>query len=344
MPDGADHRRSAGWEKYPPTVADRLAGEDDADLIVGRKLQDGSLKLSDRITTSAKASRTGGSQVYLEEGETFTLDDTMTAVVVHSANDAAVAVAEYVAGSTDAFVVMMNQTAEQMGLKDTHYYSVDGLPPDPGQQADVSSAYDLAVMARELVKSPDILRWSSIDTAPFRNGAFILRNSNHLVRTYAGCDGLKTGFYYKAGFNVVATAHRGESRFIAVVLGSANKKQNFQLAAELMSQGFAEYEVRQIARVGKPIDRKVSVRGGESMSIEPVWGSDAAIFLKRDEPKEVYSFAYKLPASVTAPLKAGQQIGTAEVVIDGKVQQVVPLIAPAAVAQGSLLWRLIGML
>src|SRR6202158_2356602 len=190
----------------------------------------------------------GGSQVYLKEGETFSLDDMMKAVVVHSANDASVAAAEYIAGSTDAFVQMMNQRAAALGMKDTHYYTVHGLPPAPGASADVASAYDQAILARELIKYPDVLRWSSIDTAPFRAGTFVLRNTNHMVRTYPGCDGLKTGFYDKAGFNVVATAKRNNLRLIAVVLGSQHKLTNFKEASEMLSQGFLNYEMHPVAK------------------------------------------------------------------------------------------------
>ncbi len=178
-------------------------------LIVAEKLHDGSLKLTDQVSTSALASKMGGSQVYLKEGETFSLDDMMKAIVVHSANDASMAMAEYIAGSGAAFVVMMNKRAHELGMKDTHYYSPHGLPPAPGEQADMTSAYDSALLARELIKYPDVLRWSSIDTCGFRNNTFELRNTNHLIRTYRGCDGLKTGFYYQAGFNVTATARRG---------------------------------------------------------------------------------------------------------------------------------------
>jgi D-alanyl-D-alanine carboxypeptidase (penicillin-binding protein 5/6) len=163
-------------------------------LIVAKKIADGSLKLTDKVTSSAAATRMGGSQVYLKEGETFTLGEMMQAIVVHSANDATYAVAEYIAGSAEACVQMMNEEAAALGLKNTHYYSVHGLPPAAGQQADVSSAYDLAVIASKLVTYPDILRWSAIDTTGFRNGTFQLRNTNHLVRTFPGCDGLKTGF------------------------------------------------------------------------------------------------------------------------------------------------------
>lgn len=308
--------------------------------IVAEKLHDGSLKLDDQVPTSALAAKMGGSQVYLKEGETFSLDDMMKAVVVHSANDASVAVAEYVAGSTAAFVAMMNRRAAQLGMRDTHYYSVHGLPPARGQQPDITSAYDSALLARALIKSPDVLRWSSIDTTGFRHGTFELRNTNHLIRTYAGCDGLKTGFYDRAGFNVTATAKRNGLRLIAVVLGSPRKAANFEAAATLLSQGFLNYYNYSVASRGKPIARTVAVRGGATAQIVPVWGADLRVFTKRGEENRSYTLAFELPSQLNAPLKAGQQIGIGEVMVGGHAVAQAPLLAPTAVARGSLWSRL----
>ncbi|MGC1192962.1 MAG: D-alanyl-D-alanine carboxypeptidase family protein [Candidatus Binatus sp.] len=308
-------------------------------LIVAEKLHDGSLKLADNITTSRKAAEMGGSQVYLKEGETFSLDDMMKAVVVHSANDASVAVAEYIAGSTEAFVVMMNQRAAALGMKDSHYYSVNGLPPSKGESADVASAYDQAILARELLKYPDVIRWASIDTAPFRAGTFILRNTNHMVRTYPGCDGLKTGFYDKAGFNVVATAKRNDLRLVAVVLGSQHKLTNFKEAAEMLSNGFLNYEMHPVAKKGAPIAQTVAITDADTASIKPVWGSDAGVFVKRGDAKDAIKVDYNLPASIAAPLKAGQQIGTANVTQGGKPVATVALLAPADVAKSASLTK-----
>ena len=313
-------------------------------LLVAKKIADGSLKLSDKVTTSAAATRMGGSQVYLKEGETFTLEEMMQAIVIHSANDATYAVAEYIAGSADACVQMMNQEAAALGLKNTHYFSVHGLPPATGGQADVSSAYDLAVIARALVAYPEILRWSAIDTTRFRNNAFELRNTNHLVRTYPGCDGLKTGFYYQAGFNVVATARRNGLRIIAVVLGSPRKEENFSSAATLMSQGFLNYEMRQVARKGSAIRETVAVDDGAVRAITPVWSADASVLLKRDDPKNSFTVNYHFPARVPAPIVAGQPIGTAQIVVQGKPQRTLPLVAAAAVPKGTLFQRLMGHL
>jgi D-alanyl-D-alanine carboxypeptidase (penicillin-binding protein 5/6) len=313
-------------------------------LIVADKIHDGSLKLTDNVTTSRKAAEMGGSQVYLKEGETISLDDMMKAVVVHSANDAAVAVAEYIAGSTDAFVVMMNQKAAALGMKDSHYYSVHGLPPARGQSADVASAYDQAILARELLKYPDVIRWSSIDTAPFRAGTFTLRNTNHLVRTYPGCDGLKTGFYDKAGFNVVATAKRGGLRLVAVVLGSQHKLTNFKEASEMLSQGFLNYEMHLVAKKGMPIAQSVAVTDAETASIKPVWGGDAGVFVKRGDANNAIKVDYNLPPSIAAPVKAGQQIGTANVAAGGKSMATIALLAPSDIAKkASLTKRLLGI-
>ena len=300
--------------------------------IVAEKLDDGSLKLTDQIPTSEKAAKMGGSQVYLKPGESFSLDDTMKAIIVHSANDSSVAMAEYLAGSTEAFVPMMNAEAAKLGMKDSHYYSVHGLPPTAGQQADVASAYDQALLARALVKHPQILQWSGITTAPFRANTMELRNSNHLVFNYNGCDGLKTGFYYKAGFNVVATAHRDGLRLIAVVLGSPRKNENFRSAGELLSMGFAQYEMKAIAKKGSASSVSVAVADGSAPKLVPVWGDDAAVFTKRGDNKSIYKVNYVVPAMVAAPIRAGQKIGSAEVIVDGQSTTTVALLAPSDIA------------
>jgi D-alanyl-D-alanine carboxypeptidase (penicillin-binding protein 5/6) len=313
-------------------------------MIVAEKLADGSLKLDTMIASSRQAAAMGGSQVYLKEGETFSLDDLMKAIMVHSANDASTAVAEYVGGSTEAFVRMMNREAARLGMKDTHYYSVHGLPPAPGQQADVSSAWDEAVLARALTRYPQVMQWASIDTAPFRGGAFTLRNTNHLVRTFPGCDGLKTGFYYAAGFNVVATAHRSGMRLIAVVLGSPGKGANFNSASELLAQGFANYQVRVVGKQGAPIKQTLAVNGGSLASFRPIWGENLSVLQKRGD-EATLKVETQLPASLVAPIRAGQQVGIGQATSGGKVLASAPLVAPEAVGpRPSLLQRLRALL
>jgi D-alanyl-D-alanine carboxypeptidase (penicillin-binding protein 5/6) len=313
-------------------------------MIVAEKLADGSLKLSDKIATSRNAADMGGSQVYLKESETFSLDDMMKAIMVHSANDASTAVAEYVGGSTEAFVQMMNREAARLGMKDTHYYSVHVLPPGPGQQPDISSAWDEAVLARALTGYPQVVQWASIDTAPFRGGSFTLRNTNHLVRTFPGCDGLKTGFYYEAGFNVVATAHRNGMRLIAVVLGSPRKGENFDSAAELLAQGFANYQMRVVGKQGVPITQTLAVSGGSSANFKPVWGHNLSVLQKRGE-EAAAKVEFQLPTSLAAPIRAGQLVGVGQAISGGKVVASAPLVAPEAIgSRPSLMQRLRGAL
>jgi serine-type D-Ala-D-Ala carboxypeptidase (penicillin-binding protein 5/6) len=227
-------------------------------------------------------------------------------------------------------------------MKDTHYFSVHGLPPARGQTADVSSAYDCAILARELIKHPDIVRWSAIDTAPFRNGKFELRNTNHLVRTFRGCDGLKTGYYAGAGFNVVATAKRGQMRLIAVVLGSPRKLQNFDQASALMSQAFINYEIYSVGKKGQPVPQPVAVTAGSAANFKPVWDNDVAILVKRGREKRGLKVSYRLPASMAAPIRAGQPVGEADVTLEGKAAATAPLIAPQAIPKASVFAHLLG--
>src|SRR5262249_15779376 len=156
------------------------------------------------------ASKIGGSQVYLAEGETFPLGELLKSIMIASANDSAVAVAEHIAGSTSAFVDVMNQRAKALGLTDTTYQSVHPLPPAAGQTADTPSAPALAVLAGELMRFPDVMRWAGTASAGFRNDTLQMSNTNHLVRTSPGATGLKTGYYREAGFCVTATASRND--------------------------------------------------------------------------------------------------------------------------------------
>src|SRR5215831_3671452 len=197
-------------------------------LIVMEKVRDGALKFTDMVTASRWAAQMGGSQIYLREGESMSVEDLLKAVMIHSANDAATALAEHVAGSADAFVDLMNDKAQELGLKETHFYSVHGLPPSPGQKDDEMSAYDLAILGRELMKFPEVAKWAGTIQEPFREGQFTLTNPNHLLRQFPGADGIKTGFHNRAGFCVTGSAKRGDLRLIVVVMGSTLKRDCFK--------------------------------------------------------------------------------------------------------------------
>lgn len=211
-------------------------------LIILEMVEQGALSMNEPIPVSAKASKAGGSQVWLAEKESFTLDEMLYALMVQSANDAAVALAEKIAGSTEAFVALMNQRARQLGMTSTAFNSVHGLPPSAGQQHDVTTARDFAVLCRELLKRKDTLRHTSTRERPFRpNGGktmVMMRTHNHLLGAVEGCDGLKTGYITAAGYSIAVTAQRRGQRVIAVVLGSADRKVRDAKAAELLSKGF----------------------------------------------------------------------------------------------------------
>ncbi len=226
----ADHENTA---VYPASVLKLM------DLLVLLdRIKDGSLRLDEMVPVTREAAKTGGSQVYLDPREQFPVEELLYALMVQSANDAAVALADHVAGSKEGFVALMNQKAGELGMKDTHFYSVHGLPPDEGQKPDVTTAHDLAILCRELAKRPEALKYTGTKERGFRGDTFIMRNHNHLLGEIEGCDGFKTGYFQAAGFSMAVTAKRGGVRIIAIVMGSMNRKVRDAKAAELLAKGF----------------------------------------------------------------------------------------------------------
>ncbi len=212
-------------------------------LVILEKVEQGSLKLDENVTVTAESSTMGGSQVYLKEGEIFTIDELLYALMVQSGNDAAVALAIHVAGTKDGFTELMNEKAAALGMSNTVFHSVHGLPPGAGQEPDVSTPRDMTLLCRELLKHKDALRYTSTKERPFRPDAkepFIMRNHNPLLASFEGCDGFKTGYFTKAGYSMAVTAMRKDNRVIAVILGSVDRKTRNAKAAELMAKGFLE--------------------------------------------------------------------------------------------------------
>jgi len=208
-------------------------------LIMLDRIEQGKNRLDEMVQVTNEAAKTGGSQVYLDPREQFTIDDLLYALMVQSANDAAVALAMHVAGTKEAFVDMMNQKAAELGMKHTRFYSVHGLPPSAGQEIDQTTAGDLALLCRALVRRPEALQYTGTKVRGFREDKFIMRNHNHLLEQVDGCDGLKTGYFSAAGFSIAATAKRGGNRVIAIVMGSENRKVRDAKTAELLNRGFA---------------------------------------------------------------------------------------------------------
>lgn len=308
-------------------------------LIVMEKVKQGALSLTDPVEVSARASKIGGSQVYLKQGEAFSLEEMMKAIAIHSANDATEAVAEKIAGDADAFVVMMNQRAQELGLKETKYYNVHGLPPERGQVSDMTTAYDTALLARELVKYPEILKWASTAKEGFRDGKFVLENTNHLIGKFPGADGLKTGSYHEAGFNLAATAERDGLRLISVTLGSPNNKIRFREGARLLTTGFSSYKMLTVMKPGEPVAQEIRIKGGQIKSLHAVVGMPAQILVKRADEKAVKS-SIQLSSPVWAPLKKGDKLGELTLMLGDKPVGKFNLVSGQDIQQSNFIKRL----
>jgi len=218
---------------YPASVLKLM----DLYVILDR-IEQGALKLDEMVQVTPEASKTGGSQVYLDPKEQFPVEDLLYALMVQSANDAAVALATHIAGSKEGFVALMNQKAQELGMKNSKFHSVHGLPPSEGQEPDVTTARDLVVLCRALAKRPEALKYTATQSRGFRDDKFMMHNHNKLLGQVAGCDGFKTGYYQAAGFSIAATAKKGGVRMIAVVMGSKDRKVRDAKAVELINKGF----------------------------------------------------------------------------------------------------------
>jgi D-alanyl-D-alanine carboxypeptidase (penicillin-binding protein 5/6) len=211
-------------------------------LIILEKVEARQLSFRDQVPVSAKAAKLPESHVALQQNEVFSLDEMLYALMIKSANDAAVALAEKVGGSVDGFLDLMNKRARELGMKSTVFHTVNGLPPAPGQDHDWTTARDFAILAREVLKHPDTLRYTSTRERIFRPNAgartVAMRSHNHLLGTLEGCDGLKTGYISASGYSIAATASRSNRRIIAIVLDSADMKTRDRKAAELINNGF----------------------------------------------------------------------------------------------------------
>ncbi len=212
-------------------------------LVILEAIESRRLSWDDQVTVTAESAKIGGSQVYLKEGEVFPVGELLYALIVQSANDAAAAIALHYSGSKEAFVALMNQRARELGMTDTVFHSVHGLPPGKGQSPDVATPRDVAKLCRELLRHPDTLRYTATKERAFRPDIpkpFIMRSHNHLLGKMEGCDGLKTGYFAAAGFSIAATAAKNNQRAIAVVLGSPNRKTRDAKTREILSKGLME--------------------------------------------------------------------------------------------------------
>ncbi|HHU91447.1 MAG TPA: D-alanyl-D-alanine carboxypeptidase [Clostridiaceae bacterium] len=291
-------------------------------LLVMEAVDTGKITLSQSTTISAYASKMGGSQVYLKEGEVFTVEELLKAVAVHSANDASVALAEVIAGSEEAFVAMMNQKAQELKMKNTKFLDCTGLTDD----GHYSTAYDISVMSRELLtKHPKIVHYTTIWHDTFRDGKFDLDNTNKLVKRYRGTTGLKTGFTSKAGFCLSASAEREGTKFISVILGSDSNDHRFSETARLLDFAFSNWETARIEK--KDMDAgTIKVKKGVVTEI-PVVFSDNAVVVVNKGSKSKITETVEMPEIINAPVKAGQSIGVLNIDLEGEILASIDIVA-----------------
>ena len=306
-------------------------------LLVMEAMERGELAWDTPVTASAHAASMGGSQIYLEEGETMSARDMIKSVVIASANDAAVALAEHVAGSEQAFVARMNERAAELGMADTHFENTNGL--DDTAQNHVTSAKDIAIMSRALIAYPAVLEFSSTWMDTIRDGAFGLSNTNRLVRFYRGCNGLKTGSTSKAGFCVSATAERDGMTLIAVIMGAESRDVRNAAATQLLDWGFATYALYTAPTQEIP---PLYVAGGKTSHVGVRQDGFSAVLPKTDVPS--VEVTVTLPESLSAPVLAGEAVGKVTYTARGKVIGEVSLLAADTSERVDLWWLLRNLL
>ena len=297
-------------------------------LLIMEAIDDGRIRWDDTVTVSEAAAAKGGSQVYLKVGETMSVSDMLKSVAVSSANDCACALAEHIAGSETAFVEKMNQRAKELGMNDTHFVNCTGLDDGEDAKNHLTSAYDIALMSRELmVNHPDIQKFTTIWMDTVRGGAFGLSNTNKLVRFYPGATGLKTGFTSAAGYCLSATAERDGLGLIAVILGAKTSQERFAGCKAMLDYGFANYA---LITPELPEDASVPVKLGTQSQVTAVPGEETKLLLDKGQKGDVTTEVV-LEDSVTAPVSKGQKIGTLTVKAGDQVLAQVPMVAKDAV-------------
>lgn len=294
-------------------------------LLVMEALDSGKIGLNDTVTASAHAASMGGSDIWLEPGESMTVDDMLKATVIMSANDAAVALAEYVAGSEDEFVAQMNQRAKELGMKNTVFKNVNGLDED----GHVTSAYDIALMSRELIKHQKIYDYTKTWMDSVRAGKTQLVNTNKLLKSYKGITGLKTGTTGKAGSCISATAQRDGVSLISVVLGSPSTKDRFNAAATLLDYGFANWSVVK-PKIPPEANVPVPVDNGMEANVEPSVNGEESLLVPKGKAGDVTS-KVSMNSEVRAPVEKGQTLGKITYLLNGEVLKETPITAKKTV-------------
>lgn len=306
-------------EKLPPASITKIMTL----LLVMEALDEGKITLEDRVTASREASSKGGSQIWLKEGEVMTVHELIKATAVASANDASTALAEYIAGDETSFVALMNKRAAELGMTNTNFENCSGL--DDTAENHYSTARDIAIMSRELMKHEKIKEYTTIWMDSLRNGETELVNTNRLIRFYEGATGLKTGTTSKAGYCISATAQREGMELVAVVLGSDNSTDRFEDAKKLLNWGFANYSIFE-PQIDMSLITDVTVLCGEQDKITPVVKNPNPILIKKGTENSITQ-RVNLCVDVEAPVEKGQKLGTVYFEKDGEILADCPIVS-----------------
>ena len=298
-------------------------------LLIMEAIDSGAIGWQDMVTASESAAAKGGSQIYLKVGEQMSVADMVKAIAVSSANDCACAMAEHIAGSEAAFVEKMNSRAKELGMNDTHFVNCTGLDDDAAAADHKTSAHDIAVMSRELLKNhPDIKKYTTIWMDTLRNGTFGLSNTNKMVRFYPGATGLKTGFTSKAGYCLSSSAQRDGMELVAVVMGAKTSAERFSACKSLLDYGFSTYALvtPQVEQMSVP----VKLGTADSVTAEPA--EDPTLLIEKAQ-KNMVTTEIQLDESVNAPVSKGQKLGTLTVKAGEYILKQIPLVAKEGVGR-----------
>ena len=303
-------------------------------LLIMEAVDSGKISWEDIVTTSEAAAAKGGSQIYLKVGEQMTVRDMMKSIAVSSANDCACAMAEHLAGSEAAFVQQMNQRAQELGMADTHFVNCTGLDDGEDAREHRTSAHDIALMSRELLKNhPDVRQFTTIWMDTVRQGAFGLSNTNKLIRFYPGATGLKTGFTSGAGYCLSASAQRDGMELVAVVMGADSSKTRFNACKQLLDYGFANFALVQPDICETPA---VPVELGTAKTVSPQLGEDGTLLVEKSLRSTVTA-QVELEETVEAPVSRGQRLGTLTYRSGEQILRQIPLVAQQEVPR--LSWK-----
>lgn len=301
-------------------------------LLIMEALDSGKITLDTQIPCSSNAASMGGSQIWLDTTETLSVNDMLKAIAVVSANDCVVALAEYIGGTEEGFVQMMNNRAKELGMNDTTFKNCHGLDEDEH----LTSAYDISLMSRELLSNhPSITNYSTIWTDTLRDGKSALSNTNKLVRNYSGCTGLKTGSTSLALFNLSASATRDGLSLIAVVMKSPTSALRFSNATALLDYGFSNYSYKSFGNKGE-IVKNVDVTKGASTNVNAVYEQSPSFLVKKGEESNV-TYEINLNNTVQSPVYQGQQLGTIKYSLNGSEIETVNLVAENSVEKINLI-------